>query len=245
VPPCWPQLAFEWSLPSRDLRRSEVEGGSRRSASKRWPPQQQSEERNSVRLSQQRLVDLIVILDSNGIVRYVSPSARRTSGGYSAGSLLRPETIWTSFMPDDRSAGQALGGRLSLQTSGSDAHNPNYGSPARQNGTWRDCEVIATNLLEQTSVQGLVLTCRDINRTQVLRTAADPCCVSRRHSPSLPNRARCSSTVLEHALARADRQFRSTAVLFVDLDHFKNRPNDKSGAMRRATCLLAVAAPSD
>ena len=86
-------------------------------------------------------------------------------------------------------------------------------------GAWRHTEVVANNLLGEPTVEGIVLTLRDVTERKGLEEAL-------KHQAfhdaltGLANRALFRDR-LEHALARAARSLTSLAVLFLDLDDFK------------------------
>jgi PAS domain S-box-containing protein len=198
-------------LTQRDLRRSEVEAalGAQNAT---LAAQRQSEEK--FRALVQHARDLMVIVDKDGLIRYISPSAEEVWGYIGDGLLGR--NFLELIHADDRDAEQALSAAV-LETVGA-THTTEL-RLANADGSWRDCEVIATNLLAQASVQGVVVTCRDVTERksferQLTHTAFHDALTQ------LPNRALFRDR-LEHALTRADRQSRSTAVLFVDLDNFK------------------------
>jgi diguanylate cyclase (GGDEF)-like protein/PAS domain S-box-containing protein len=226
-------LLAHWRLSEvtqRDLRRSEVEAALGAQTAT-LAAQRQSEEK--FRSLVQHARDLIIIVDANGQVRYLSPSAEEV-WGYSGDSLISRDYL-DLVHADDRSAGQALQDVV-LETVG--AMHKTELRLAQADGSWRDCEVIATNLLEQASVQGVVLTCRDITERKSFERQLTHAAFHDALT-QLPNRALFRDR-LEHALTRADRQFKSTAVLFVDLDNFKV-VNDSLGH-EAGDVLLAVAA---
>ncbi len=215
-------------LTQRDLRRSEVEAAL---GAQKATDQRQSEEK--FRCLVQHARDLILILDAQGRVRYVSPSAEEI-WGYIGDSLLGSNYL-ELIHSDDRSSGQALEHAV-LETGGA-MHTIEL-RLAHADGSWRDSEVIATNLLEQASVQGVVLTCRDITERKSFERQLTHAAFHDTLT-QLPNRALFCDR-LDHALARADRLSKSTAVLFVDLDNFKV-VNDSLGH-EAGDVLLAVAA---
>lgn len=78
-------------------------------------------------------------------------------------------------------------------------------------GTWRDCEVVATNLLDQPAVAGIVTTCRDVTERKAFERQLRHLAF---HDPlsQLPNRALFQDR-LEQALVRAKRHSRALAFL--------------------------------
>lgn len=90
----------------------------------------------------------------------------------------------------------------------------------KHDGSWRDVETVATNLLDEPTVAGLVLNSRDVSE----RTALEGQLTHRAlHDPltDLANRVLFHDRV-QHALARAGRDCDHTAVALLDLDNFKS-----------------------
>ena len=84
---------------------------------------------------------------------------------------------------------------------------------------WRHLEVVATNLVGNPAVNGIVLNARDITE-RVEAAAALEARAYHDQLTGLPNRAKLLDR-LEGALAAAAARRRLVGVLFVDLDHFK------------------------
>jgi PAS domain S-box-containing protein len=108
--------------------------------------------------------DIIVILDQKGIFRYSSPSAERVLGycledvvGQTAAELVHPADIG-----------------MILEVLQHAIKHPRISQPAieyrvrHRNGSWRFFEAVATSLLDDPSIQGVVVNCHDItDRKQV------------------------------------------------------------------------------
>jgi diguanylate cyclase (GGDEF)-like protein/PAS domain S-box-containing protein len=105
-------------------------------------------------------------------------------------------------------------------------------------GNWMDVETVATNLLADPVIAGIVLNTRDVSERVALETRLTHQ-ASHDALTNLANRALFRARV-ERALERAEAQQRGTVVLFLDLDDFK-AVNDTLGH-DKGDKLLAEAA---
>ena len=158
--------------------------------------------------------DVITVLTAEGDIDYHSPSASRI-WGYSADALHQ-----TSFLslvhPDD----VAVARNLFDQAMG----RPRLSMAAElrirlADESWCYFEAVATNLLRDPRVNGIVATFRDITERKDFEQALT---YQAFHDAltDLPNRSLFVDRV-ERALARAVRHGESVAVMFLDLDNFK------------------------
>lgn len=111
----------------------------------------------------QRSADPVIIIDREGRITYVNPSARRLFGysdaqrGVSALELLHP---------DEREDAIA---QLTLAASGHELEGASIRRVRHSDGTWISCETVTTNMLAEPSVAGVVVVLRDVTD----RLAAD------------------------------------------------------------------------
>jgi diguanylate cyclase (GGDEF)-like protein/PAS domain S-box-containing protein len=177
--------------------------------------------------------DLIIVLEPDLVVRYVTPSALALLGDEPV------DLVGTNFgeriHPDERE--QALACLRPEALVGSSATQEFR--LRRADGAWRMFEGGVSDLLDDPAVRGLVLTARDVSDRRALE---DQLTRQAFHDSltGLPNRALLSDRVT-HALERAARSGADVAVLFLDVDDFKTI-NDSLGHEAGDEMLIELAA---
>ena len=180
-----------------------------------------------VRVSEERFRSLVqnapgvvAVVDRAGALQYTSvPDLSEDDGGVSGSARTLNDLVHPEDLPRVR--------KVIVET----ARRPREPSMLelrmrRLGGEWRDFEAIVTNLLDNEAVGGIVINAHDVTDRKALE-------VQLRHEAfhdaltGLPNRVLFMDR-LEQASSRAARNDRGVAVLFLDLDRFKN-VNDSLG----------------
>jgi len=166
--------------------------------------------------------DVICIVGEDTVVNYVSPSIERTFGfspedltGRRLAEMVQPGEVERLLSYFSSFASQAAGERATAEFRVRHAAKH-----------WRDVEVLGTNLLSDETIAGIVLNIRDISERKAFQAELEHQAFHDTLT-GLPNRALFRNRV-EHALLAQRRDRLPSAVLFLDLDDFKN-VNDSLG----------------
>jgi diguanylate cyclase (GGDEF)-like protein/PAS domain S-box-containing protein len=182
----------------------------------------------------QNAFDIIIVIDEHGLIKYGTPSLERALGG------PMPDVIGTPLSDllheDDVSDAESVLAGLAVRT----AHAQSLADWRLRNddGSYVSFEVLSSNLLDDPSVAGIVLTMRDVSERRELEQQLTHQAFHDALT-GLANRALFRDRA-EQALARAERLGTVVAIVMLDIDDFKVI-NDTRGHGAGDELLIAVA----
>ncbi len=157
---------------------------------------------------------MILILERDGTIRYISPGIERVLG-YSPRDWLGCP-FFELLHPDDRQAAYDEYQRILTH------HNSGQESEYRlrhSNGSWPMIALLGSNCLDNPSIAGVVVNARDVSE----RHEAEQQIRQLAHNDGLTGLSNriLLETRVEMAIAQARRERYAVGLLFIDLDRFK------------------------
>ena len=160
-------------------------------------------------------LDLISVLAPDGAILYQSPALKNLLGYDPAETLGR--NVFELVHRDDADAAKAAFRRI-LETS--HFREPLEFRIRHRDGQWRTFESLGTNCVDNPHIRGVVFNSRDVTDRKAIQQRIQHLAYHD-NLTGLPNRGLLQDR-LAHSIARAERSGRKVAVLFIDLDNFKN-----------------------
>lgn len=178
--------------------------------------------------------DIVTVFDEQGDVLFGTPSSERVLG-FPPGHR-EPGGILDLVHPDDRErAAAALAGVIDGSRGPTDAVILRVRTAWDE---WRYMECVGVNMLAEPTVEGIVVTARDVTERHRLTLALEHA-ATHDQLTGLPNRAMFSEH-LAAALARFERRESQVALCYLDIDGFK-AVNDAYGHAIGDDLLVEIA----
>jgi len=177
--------------------------------------------------------DVITVLSEEGRVIYASPSVEHLLG-YPAEKVLEMD-VFELVPPEDLERAASI---LLDLLERDDVSEPIEMRARHADGTYRWLEAMAKNMLDDPNIGGIVVNVRDVTERKRAQDELARQALSDGLT-GLANRALLLERVAA-ALAHSERTGRLTAVLFLDIDHFK-LVNDSLGHAVGDQLLIMVA----
>jgi diguanylate cyclase (GGDEF)-like protein/PAS domain S-box-containing protein len=160
-------------------------------------------------------LDLISVIDADGRILYQSP-ALRTLLGYEPAETVGRKVTELVHRDDIELVNVAIKRVIDSRHSA----EPVEFRLRHRDGMWRTFESLGTNCLANPHIRGVVFNSRDVTDRKVIQQRIQHLAYHD-NLTGLPNRSLLQDR-LAHSIARAERSNKKVAVLFIDLDNFKN-----------------------
>jgi diguanylate cyclase (GGDEF)-like protein/PAS domain S-box-containing protein len=160
-------------------------------------------------------IDLISVCDADGTMQYQSGALRQLLGYDPADTVGK--NVFDLVHRDDVDSVRAAFRRI-LETR--QLTEPMEFRLRHRDGGWRTFESLGTNCVANAHIRGIVWNSRDVTDRKVIQQRIQHLAYHD-NLTGLPNRGLLQDR-LARSIARAERSGRKVAVLFIDLDNFKN-----------------------
>ncbi len=160
-------------------------------------------------------MDIVTVLDADGVIRYQSPSVKHLLG-YEPAAMLGQCQFDLVHKDDAQPLRDAF---AELMVRGQMERAMEF-RVARSDGEWRTLEAIGKNCLDVPEVRGIIVNTRDITERKNIEDRIQHLAFHDALT-GLPNRSLMQDRVSQ-AIGRAERSTKRFAVMFIDIDNFKN-----------------------
>ena len=160
-------------------------------------------------------MDIVTVLDADGIIRYQSPSVKHLLG-HDPGKMIGSSQFDLVHRDDADAMRDAF---QELLTRGQMERAIEF-RVVNSAGEWRTLEAIGKNCLAIPAVRGIIVNTRDVTDRKNIQQRIQHLAFHDALT-GLPNRSLMQDRVSQ-AIGRAERSTKRFAVMFIDIDNFKN-----------------------
>ncbi len=160
-------------------------------------------------------MDMVTVLDVEGVIHYQSPSVRHLLG-YEPAEMIG----LSQFAAIHRDDVEAMRSRFKELIEKGMMERPVEFRVRRRDGQWRVLESIGKNCLDIPAVQGIIVNTRDITDRRAIEERIQHLAFHDALT-GLPNRSLIQDRIAQ-TVVRSERAGKKFAVMFIDIDNFKN-----------------------
>jgi diguanylate cyclase (GGDEF)-like protein/PAS domain S-box-containing protein len=160
-------------------------------------------------------MDIVTVIDIDGVILYQSPSVRHLLG-------VDPEAMigLNQFDIIHRDDAAEVRERFHELLEIGQLDRPVEFRVRHVDGSWRTLESIGKNCLDVPAIRGIIVNTRDVSERRAIQQRIQHLAYHDSLT-GLPNRSMLQDRVAQ-AISRAERSEKKLAVMFIDIDNFKN-----------------------